>query len=123
MNIENANIWIECFKTAWLGKDLVAIADIFKDTTAYYETPDSEPFRNINDILAQWEDIKPLDWRALDVKVKSITGSDVVMEWSFVCVEPDGQVLEENGEYLVKFDESGRKCLEFVRKVENKREK
>jgi hypothetical protein len=91
---------------------------LFKDTREYYETPDSEPFRSVDEILAVWEDIRPLEWRALDVGVKSVDGSNAVMDWSFVCAEPDGKTLERKGIYLVEFDPEGRKCLRFVRRVE-----
>jgi hypothetical protein len=119
MDTEKINLWIEKFKRAWLGKDFAAIRGLFEHTAEYYETPDAKPFRNIDEILSVWQDIKPLDWRELNVGVRSIDGTDVVMDWSFLCYKPNGGGrLQRKGVYFVKFDDTGTTCLKFVRKVE-----
>ena len=118
MNPTNIELWIEKFKKAWLGKDFAAIREIFKDTEEYYETPESEPFRNIDDIMTVWEPVKQTKWERLDISIKSIEGQDVVMDWSFSAILPNGDPRARKGTYLVKFDATGSKCLTFVRKVE-----
>jgi len=119
MDAANINSWIEKFKKAWLDKDFPAIRELFGHTAEYYERPESEPFRNIDEIMAVWRDIAPLSQQKLDVKIKSIEGTDAVMDWSFSCHKPDGQPLGQKGTYLVKFDDTGSTCLRFVQKVES----
>lgn len=99
--------WLERFKKAWMEKNLDEVKNIFSKIENYYESKDSSPVDNIDDVLKFWEEIKNQEIKRLEFKINSIENNSCKTGWIF-----EDQNGKYEGSYKMKFD-GNLDCVEF----------
>jgi hypothetical protein len=107
LNREFFKNWVDGLKEVWLKKDLDGLEKYFKNTKNYYETPFSEPVKNINDIKDLWKEIKGQEIEDLTFKVIAIENNIGIVNW---FLKDQSGIYD--GIYLIKFDKN-LNCIEF----------
>ncbi len=105
--------WLDAYGEAWKNRDPDAIAKLYTEDAAYYETPYDEPMRGLAAIREYASRAKAAQ-RDVEFWHQPHCAGDVgIARWgaSFVRV-PSGVKVELDGVVFVRLDEDNR-CYEF----------
>ena len=103
--------WVERYVQAWETNDPAAIGDLFAEDALYYPTPDREPWRGRDGIVASWLERKdePGTWDFRFQVLAVATDLAFVRGWTRY-VEPPS---EFSNLWVIQLDAAGR-CVEFT---------
>lgn len=115
MTHEAVAAWLDAYIHAWQSNDPQAIADLFAEDAAYFNSPYSEPIRGRDAIVASWldEPDAPGTFGA-EYTPLAVDGDLAVAHGRSRYFEADGTTprAEFDNIFVLRFDADGR-CAEY----------
>ena len=103
--------WVDRYVRAWETNDPADIGGLFTEDARYYPTPDGEPWRGRDGIVAGWLERKdePGTW-AFRYQVRAVAGDLAFVRGWTHYVEPPA---DYSNLWVIRFDPAGQ-CVEFT---------
>ena len=99
--------WLNKLSSSVFDKEIDGVISLFEKTTFYQDSPFMSPYENLEEIKAEWENVKDVDIQNIDMKILVIDGNIIIVEW---------MVMQNNinydGIYEIKFNEN-KECVYF----------
>ena len=113
MNQQTFQKWLEDLKNIWQDKEPKKIVDICTQDCLWYETPFSEPYKNHEQILADWMGILDQEKIIMTYEILAVNQNFGIAKWnaSFIRSKNQQPVILE-GIFKIHLDNFG-KCHEF----------
>ena len=102
--------WLERYGQAWEARDPDAVAALFTDDAAYYETPFGKPAQGRDGVRAYWAAATRNQRQVkFSFEVSSVAGEvGIARWWAEYTREPTGLMARLDGIFLLEFDASGQ---------------
>ena len=99
--------WLERYRSAWVGRDADAAAQLFTADALYREQPFTSPFAGRDAIRDYWSTVTRAQSQIeLRYGTPVVEGHRLAVEW-WATLLNDGEPLTLAGEFLLVFDENG----------------